>query len=143
MYLLIKYVKSVLWRVAKCRSYTEDARCPNVNYQWLCNIIFYRIRLIYYVYSTVWIVYYLITVHHNSCSHDTSSAWTGKYPSNCIISYFFRYTSKDEAKLSSRWNTVTFSSPRTRTRLYNHSESNHPVLPSNLIVILCLRLLLC
>ena len=29
--MLIKYIKSVLWRVAKCLSYTEDARCPTVN----------------------------------------------------------------------------------------------------------------
>ena len=31
MYLLIKYIKSVLWRVAKCLSYTEEARCLKVN----------------------------------------------------------------------------------------------------------------
>jgi len=31
IYLLIKYIKSVLWRVAKCLSYVEDARCPKVN----------------------------------------------------------------------------------------------------------------
>ena len=30
-YLLIKYIKSVLWSVAKCLSYTEDARCLKVN----------------------------------------------------------------------------------------------------------------
>jgi len=29
--LLIKYIKSVLWRVAKCLSYIEDARCLKVN----------------------------------------------------------------------------------------------------------------
>jgi len=28
---LIKYVKSVLWRVAKCLSYIEEARCLKVN----------------------------------------------------------------------------------------------------------------
>ena len=31
IYLLIKYVKSVLWRAAKCLSYIEDARCLKVN----------------------------------------------------------------------------------------------------------------
>jgi len=31
MYLLIKYIKSVLWRVAKCLSYIEEARCLKVN----------------------------------------------------------------------------------------------------------------
>jgi len=30
IYLLIKYTKSVLWRVAKCLSYIEEARCLKV-----------------------------------------------------------------------------------------------------------------
>ena len=30
IYLLIKYIKSVLWRVAKCLSYIEQARCLKV-----------------------------------------------------------------------------------------------------------------
>ena len=30
IYLLIKYIKSVLWRVAKRLSYIEDARCLKV-----------------------------------------------------------------------------------------------------------------
>ena len=30
IYLLIKYIKSVLWRVSKRLSYREDARCRNV-----------------------------------------------------------------------------------------------------------------
>jgi len=29
---LIKYIKSVLWRVAKRLSYIEDARCPKVKH---------------------------------------------------------------------------------------------------------------
>ena len=29
-YLLIKYIKSVLWRVAKCLSYIEEAQCLKV-----------------------------------------------------------------------------------------------------------------
>jgi len=29
--LLIKYIKSVLWRVAKCLSYIEETRCLKVN----------------------------------------------------------------------------------------------------------------
>ena len=33
IYLLIKYIKSVLWRVAKRLSYIEDARCLKVNYK--------------------------------------------------------------------------------------------------------------
>ena len=31
IYLLIKYIKSVLWRVAKRLCYIEDARCLEVN----------------------------------------------------------------------------------------------------------------
>ena len=30
MYLLIKYIKSVLWGVAKCLSYIDEARCLKV-----------------------------------------------------------------------------------------------------------------
>ena len=30
IYLLIKYIKSVLWSVAKCLSYIEEARCLKV-----------------------------------------------------------------------------------------------------------------
>jgi len=32
IYLLIKYIKSVLWRVAKCLSYIEEARCLKVKH---------------------------------------------------------------------------------------------------------------
>ena len=35
IYLLIKYIKSVLWREAKRLSYTEDARCVKVNGQFV------------------------------------------------------------------------------------------------------------
>ena len=31
IYLLIKYIKSLLWRVAKCLSYIEEVRCLKVN----------------------------------------------------------------------------------------------------------------
>ena len=31
IYLLIKYIKSVLWRVAKCLFYIEESRCLKVN----------------------------------------------------------------------------------------------------------------
>ena len=34
IYLLIKYIKNVLWRVAKRLSYIEDARCLKVNLTW-------------------------------------------------------------------------------------------------------------
>ena len=32
IYLLIKYTKSVLWRVEKCLSYIEDARCLKIKW---------------------------------------------------------------------------------------------------------------
>ena len=35
IYLLIKYIKSVLWRVAKRLSYIEDARCLKVKITFL------------------------------------------------------------------------------------------------------------
>ena len=34
IYLLSKYIKSILWRVAKCLSYIDDARCLKVK-QWV------------------------------------------------------------------------------------------------------------
>jgi len=40
--LLIKYIKSVLWRVAKCLSYIEEARCLKVK---LKNNLFMRKQL--------------------------------------------------------------------------------------------------
>jgi len=39
MYLLIKYIKSVLWRVAKCLYYIEEARCLKVNIQKRLNFL--------------------------------------------------------------------------------------------------------
>jgi len=35
IYFLIKYIKSVLWRVAKRLSYIEDARCLKVKHVWI------------------------------------------------------------------------------------------------------------
>ena len=32
IYLLIKYIKSIIWRVAKCLSYIQDARCLKFNW---------------------------------------------------------------------------------------------------------------
>jgi len=39
MYLLIKYIKSVLWKVVKHMSYIEDARCLKVNKALLLHIV--------------------------------------------------------------------------------------------------------
>jgi len=38
---LIKYIKSVLWRVAKRLSYIQDARCLKVKAMYLDIIIFF------------------------------------------------------------------------------------------------------
>jgi len=35
IYLLIKYIKSVLWRIAKRLSYIEDARCLRVKHAFI------------------------------------------------------------------------------------------------------------
>jgi len=35
---LIKYIKSVLWRVAKCLSYIEEARCLKVKLLTVLNV---------------------------------------------------------------------------------------------------------
>ena len=35
IYMLIKYIKSVIWRVAKRLSYIEDGRCLKVNITWV------------------------------------------------------------------------------------------------------------
>ena len=40
IYLLIKYIKSVLWRVAKRLSYIEDAQYLKVNGRTLCGVTF-------------------------------------------------------------------------------------------------------
>jgi len=37
---LIKYIKSVLWRVAKCLSYIEEARCLKVKYSYTNRSLF-------------------------------------------------------------------------------------------------------
>ena len=45
IYLLIKYIKSVLWRVAKSLSYIEDARCLNVK-AILLNYMFRKLHVL-------------------------------------------------------------------------------------------------
>ena len=48
MYLLIKYIKSVLWRVAKRLSYMEDARCLKVNTKKLLTVytVFFLLQIV-------------------------------------------------------------------------------------------------
>ena len=48
IYLLIKYIKSVLWRVAKHLSYIEYARCLKVNLR-TSNVGLHIIAVIYCV----------------------------------------------------------------------------------------------
>ena len=56
IYLLVKYIKSVLWRVAKRLSYMEDARCLKVKYsridilyhhEYKCHTLIHRTLLQY------------------------------------------------------------------------------------------------
>jgi len=35
IYLLIKYIKSILWKVVKCLSYIQDAQCLKVNIMYM------------------------------------------------------------------------------------------------------------
>jgi len=46
IYLLIKYIKSVLWRVVKRLSYVEDVRFLKVNFRslWVCRGIYCGIK---------------------------------------------------------------------------------------------------
>ena len=43
IYLFIKYIKSVLWRVAECLSNTEDARCLKVNSINIVQYVIYKL----------------------------------------------------------------------------------------------------
>ena len=52
IYLLIKYIKSVLWRVTKRLSYTEDARCLKVNNPSLAVLYITPIKKFMYHYAT-------------------------------------------------------------------------------------------
>ena len=48
IYLLIKYIKSVLWKSAKLLSYIEDARCLNVNHtRWILSGFYYYLLMFY------------------------------------------------------------------------------------------------
>jgi len=71
MYLLIKYTKSVLWRVAKRLSYIEDARCLKVKE------LFKNISVAPYWYLRV---HYSTPLHSLQCklrhvSHRGTSFW--------------------------------------------------------------------
>jgi len=46
IYLLIKYIKSVLWRVAKRLSYIEDARCLKIKHSLETFIVLHYCRLL-------------------------------------------------------------------------------------------------
>ena len=63
IYLLIKYTKSLLWRVAKCLSYIEEARCLKVK-PWN----FGRNFLTAWLYGNLIALAYLISAAHSSLS---------------------------------------------------------------------------
>jgi len=62
--LLIKYIKSVLWRVAKLLSYKEDARCLKVKIQ--IPIRFYGtvLHVFIYVISTLILLFFFLKMVH-------------------------------------------------------------------------------
>ena len=106
IYLLIKYIKSVLWRVAKCLSYMQEARCLKVNrlhfFQfWLhnkkLNSTFFIIELTTCTNFSILFFFWIETLHvsgsssvHNkefSTVHTpmvchTGLLWAGKLPAD-------------------------------------------------------------
>jgi len=60
IYLFIKYINSVLWRVAKRLSYIEDAQCLKVN-----QVVYWETKLMWNLYKNHWIpsLSFLIPVH--------------------------------------------------------------------------------
>ena len=81
IYLLMKYIKSVLWRVAKCLSYIEEARRLKVNHYLIKGTIFEKKKLLNIKFvltfctTLVWNILILrrmernviINVHRSSC----------------------------------------------------------------------------
>ena len=61
IYLLIKYIKSVPWRVAKRLSYIEDARCLKVKYYYYSMHLCFSISKIY-VFSRC-VLFFVIVLH--------------------------------------------------------------------------------
>jgi len=47
--LLIKYIKSVLWRVAKCLSYIEEARYLKVNHKYIKSVLWRVAKRLSYI----------------------------------------------------------------------------------------------
>ena len=61
IYLLNKYIKSVLWRVAKCLSYIEEARCLKVK------VVMGQVFLQALQFSPVSIILLVLYVHAVIC----------------------------------------------------------------------------
>ena len=103
IYLLIKYIKNVLWMVAKRLSYTEDARCLKVKFnRWR--------RKLTLVYATRtnevhWAIYNCIHTFHTSNSSHSTPRWM-------ILAQITRLI------LQFRGSLRNLSSSFARTRLY-------------------------
>ena len=95
IYLLIKYIKSVLWRVAKRLSYIEDAQCLKVNIRHICIDLKepkeYRASLCEVLTSLILCRRYPFTysvkrpaidVSRNIEAHSFNHCWSGKAISN-------------------------------------------------------------
>ena len=78
IYLLIKYIKSVLWRVAKCLSYIEEVRCLKVkrHYLWFVGVTLpYVLGLVFMlpIQTVLFISIFVVTLSPSSWIASTFS----------------------------------------------------------------------
>ena len=102
IYLLIKYTKSVLWRVAKCLSYIEEARCLKVKhitgnksapkwknyarYKWPQDSLLYPVKSLT---KRVWKVFINLTAFHSV--HISYSNYIINTPTKCTHKIIYIY----------------------------------------------------
>jgi hypothetical protein len=98
---MIKYIKSVLWRVAKRLSYIEDARCLKVNNKWTVvngikqNAISNVTKLKYYINwlgSTVCSIWHLDSAQTQICSESFLKIMFLTFPHALPADYSFLQT---------------------------------------------------
>ena len=116
IYLLTKYIKSVLWRVAKRLSYTEDARCLKFNE---------NMRDSESIASNIWML----------ASTEFERMWKENFMSSfkTLASYLLDGTDSDPIRLSQHSRRRMFW-PRSKTvqfriKIRNFTASNNKVIP--------------
>jgi len=68
IYLLIKYIKSVLWRLAKRLSYIEEARCLKVNHLRLLSISCFKVvHAVLFFWISVLILWHQLNAQYQIC----------------------------------------------------------------------------